>query len=68
MPAAEAREAERTDGAADQPADVTADRDVRNRKRQHEVDDDDPERAAAEDVVTLPLEHEPCAEDAEDRA
>src|SRR5215210_5029056 len=68
MAAPEARQAECRRRATDQPADVAADRDVRDREGEDEVDHDDPESAPAEDVVTLPLEHEPRPEDAEDRA
>src|SRR5207302_4543649 len=53
---------------ADQSADVSALGDARDREGEDEVDDDDPERAAAEDVVALPLEHEAGAEDPENRS
>src|SRR5262249_109761 len=61
-------EPERADGAAEKPSDVAADRDVRDREREDEVEDDHAERAAAEDVVAVHrLHHEARAEDAEDR-
>ena len=47
---------------------MSADRDVpAPREREDEIRDDDPQRAAAEDVVPLPFENEPGAEDPEDR-
>src|SRR5206468_582535 len=64
---AEARERQRAEDPAGEPAEVPADRDVPPREGEDEVDDDDRERAAAEDVVALPLEHEAGAEDSEDR-
>jgi hypothetical protein len=61
-----ARKGERREEAADQPADVSADRDSRNREREREVDHDQRQRVAAETAGGLPLEDEHRAEDAED--
>ena len=68
MRLAEAREREHAQRAADQPADVAADRDVRDREREYEVDGDQAERLTPEHVVLLTLEDERRAEDPEDRA
>ena len=46
--APEARERERAQPAADEPADVAADRDPRDEERDREVEDDEPHRLAAE--------------------
>src|SRR5436309_2848067 len=54
----ETREAERRGGAAHEPAYVAADRDVVHREGEREVEDDDRERAAAEDVVALPRDEQ----------
>src|SRR5256885_355026 len=57
-----------TAAAADQPADVSADGDVREDEAEGEVDHDQPHGAAAEHVGPLAFEHERSAEDAEDRS
>ena len=49
-------------------AEVAADRDARHSEREGEVDDQQRQRAAAEHVGALALEHDRGAEDAEDRA
>jgi hypothetical protein len=67
MRLAEAREREHAQRAADQPADVPADRDVRDREREYEVDGDQAERLTPSTVL-LTLEDERRAEDPEDRA
>src|SRR6187399_93396 len=66
MPAAEAREGEHAERAADEPSDVAAERDVVQREAEREVQDDDDERGAAEDVDAMPLEYEAGSEDPED--
>ena len=45
---------------------MAADGDVGDGERERDVEDDDEERAAAEDVDVPPLEDEPGAEDPED--
>jgi hypothetical protein len=47
---------------------VSADRDSGHREREHQVEHDDAECTAAEDVRALSLEHDGSAQDAEDRA
>src|SRR6186997_433468 len=64
---AEVREHEHHRGTPGEPAQVAADRDARHGEGEREVDDDEGERAAAEDVVPLTFEYERGAQDAEDR-
>src|SRR3954453_5285409 len=68
-----ATERERAENAADQPADVTADRDVSAARvvceADREVDHDERDRVAAEELSRRrPFDHGHRAEDAEDRA
>src|SRR5919206_1229862 len=68
MASSEPRKGEHAEAPADQAADVPADGDVREDEAERGVDHDQPERAAAEDVVPLPLKDERTAENPEDRA
>src|SRR5947208_14791985 len=64
--AAPTRERERGEQASDEPADVPADRDVRDREGEREVDHDQRQRVPAETAGRLPFENEHRAEDSED--
>src|SRR4051794_31308778 len=67
MAAAQAREDERAEDSADQTADMPADRDAGDGKAEHQVDHDQGQRGAAEDVVALSLEDQRGPEQAEER-
>ena len=68
MAAGEVHEREDRERPGGQPAEVAAERDVREEERESEVEHDHAERRAAEDRDPAPLEDEAGAEDPEDRA